>query len=190
MKKSILLASLLLLPFQSLLAEQSNVTTSQKDDAVYQDYKWDLGIVGGMVAEGFSGDLRFPTGLGIHGAYHLNDSVTFHGEYIELFTVFGKKDDHKQDKDSDRIIAASVAYDFSADRFYSLYVKGGIGYEALSNEKESVSDFVTLIGIGGRYVFSEHVGGYIEGRWKYGFNQSGNSIIGTLGVDYLFSTGN
>jgi len=190
MKKIILTAALLMGTVQASFALDAVITdeTTEQKNVSYQDYSWDIGLVGGMIADGFSGDKRLPTSLGLHGAYHITNSVSVHAEYLEVFTVISQDDDNA--KNTDRTIAASVAYDFSPERSYSLYAKGGIGYESLSNDNDSASDFVTLLGAGARYIFTDHVGGYVEGRWKYGFNESGNSLMGVIGIDYSFGNAN
>ena len=187
MKNMVLTAALLMgTAATSFAAETASVEDTETAKTVaYQDYKWDIGLVGGMIADGLSGDKRLPTGLGIHGAYHITNNVSVHAEYIEILTVFFKNDGAK-DKDTDRLLDLSVAYDFSPERVYSLYAKGGLGYEGLSNDDDSVSDFVTLLGAGVRWMFTDNVGGYLEGRWKYGFNESGNSLMGVIGIDYSF----
>lgn len=186
MKNVILTAALVLGAVQTgFAAEAASTEASTQKDAVYQDYKWDIGLVGSMIAEGFSGDKRLPTGLGLHGAYHITNNVSVHVEYIEFVTVL-LENDGTNNKNTDRNFDASVAYDFSPERVYSLYAKGGLGYEGLSNDDDSFSDVVLMMGAGARYIFTDNVGGYLEGRWKYGFNESGNSLMGVMGVDYSF----
>ena len=190
--KNIILASALFIGATStafageIETSDSNKTTKPVS---YQDYNWDIGLVGGMIFDGFSGDKRYPMSLGLHGAYHISNSVSVHAEYLEVLTVMSKDDNNKA-KDTDRTIVASISYDFSPERSYSLYAKGGIGYEALSNDDDSASDFITVLGAGYRYIFTNHVGGYVEGRWKYGFNESGNSLMGVIGIDYSFGKAN
>jgi len=186
MKNVILAAALVMGAVQTgFAAEAVSTEAATQKSASYQDYKWDIGLVGGMIAAGLSGDKRIPTGLGLHGAYHITNNVSVHAEYIEYLTVLFENDG-TNNKNTDRNLAASVAYDFSPERVYSLYAKGGLGYEGLSNNDDSFSDVVLIMGAGARYIFTDHIGGYLEGRWKYGFNESGNSLMGVMGVDYSF----
>lgn len=188
MKTAIITSLLLASTLQVVSASETVEPTGEanaKEHAAYQDYKWDIGLVGSMIADGLSGDKRLPTELGLHGAYHWTNNVSIHAEYLETLTVIAEND-NTNNTNTDRIVAASVAYDFSPERVYSLYAKAGLGYEGLSNDNENKSDVVTLIGAGGRYMFTDNIGGYVEGRWKYGFNESGNALMGVAGIDYSF----
>ena len=191
MTKIVLATALLIGAVQTSFATEA---VSSKDAATqktvsYQDYKWDIGLVGSIIGDGFSGDKRVPTGLGLHGAYHINNNISVHAEYIEFVTVLFENDG-TNNQNTDRTFSASVAYDFSPERVYSLYAKGGLGYEGLSNDNDTASDVIFLMGAGGRYIFTDHIGAYVEGRWKYGFNESGNSLMGVVGVDYSFGNAN
>ena len=164
---------------------------------VYKDYMWDIGVIGGLTFDGIQIDYkRYTIGGGVHAAYHLNDTVSFHGEYVRYFKSFA---DSKYNSDAKKIVeeytptnivALSVAYDFTADRSYSLFVKGGFGYEFKENkEAANAKAAVSLLGLGFRYMFTDHISGYLEGRWKMrltNISETDNSLIGTVGLDYHF----
>ena len=163
----------------------------------YKDFKWDVGVTGGMTFDGTQIDYeRYTLGLGIHVAYHYNESVSFHGEYVDYFkTIAGSQYSSKEKKivesyTTTNIAAISVAYDFSADRTYSLFAKGGLGYEFKDNsDAQEPRAAVSLLGFGFRYMFTERVSGYLEGRWKMrlsNISNPDNSLIGTVGIDYHF----
>jgi len=184
--------------------EPHDVNTSQEENLTkveipvfYKDYDWDIGIIGGLTFDGTQIDYtRYTLGTGIHVAYHYDDAVSFHGEYVKYFKSFvpSKYDSNGkeivQELTTTNIMAASVAYDFSADRTYSLFAKAGLGYEIKDdpNAIEQKSP-VSLMGFGFRYMFSEHISGYVEGRWKMrlsNISEPDNSLIGTVGLDYHF----
>ena len=154
----------------------------------YKDYSWDVGVIGGLTFDGVQTEAkRTSVGAGIHAAYHLNESVTFHGEIIDYFTTITSDE---ATKDATNIIyAASVAYDFSAERTYSLFAKAGFGYEQQSKYDQQIDSPISLMGFGFRYMFGDAWSGYVEGRWKYVLvnrDYPDNSLIGTIGVDYHF----
>ncbi len=163
----------------------------------YKDYDWDIGVIGGLTFDGTQIDYqRYTLGTGIHAAYHYNEYVTFHGEYVKYFkTIAASKYDSAAKKIIEKatttnIMAASVAFDFSAERTYSLFAKAGLGYEFKddANAKDSKAP-VSLMGFGFRYQFTNHLSGYIEGRWKMrltNISEPDNSLIGTTGLDYHF----
>ena len=167
----------------------------------YKDYDWDIGIIGGMTFDGTQIDYtRYTFGTGLHAAYHLNESITFHGEYVKYFKSFvpskydsnGKKIVEKAT--TTNIAAASVAFDFSADRPYSLFAKAGLGYE-FKDDPDALEpkSAVSLMGFGFRYMFTDEISGYLEGRWKMrltNISEPDNSLIGTVGVDYHFGLSN
>jgi len=154
----------------------------------YRDYDWDLGLIGGMTMDGTQTEpKRFTMGIGLHGAYHYNESVTFHGEYVEYFKTFTNED--TLDDATNRIMALSAAFDFSADRTYSLFAKGGLGYEMQSKYDTEYNNPISLMGFGFRYMFTDQISGYIEGRWKFVLVHTetpDNSLVGTVGLDYHF----
>ena len=165
-----------------------NAMTKAYAPLFYKDYSWDVGIIGGATFDGTQTEAKRTTiGMGVHLGYHLNESVTFHGEYIELFKTF-TSDEATKDA-TNRLMALSVAYDFSADRTYSLYAKGGLGYEMQSKYNQDIDNPVSLLGFGFRYMFTDHVSGYVEGRWKFVLVNTAypdNSLVGTVGLDYHF----
>ena len=163
----------------------------------YKDFKWDVGVIGGLTFDGTQIDYqRYTLGLGLHVAYHYNESVSFHGEYIDYFkTIAGSQYNSDQAEIVDtltttNIAALSVAYDFSADRTYSLFAKGGLGYEFKDDsDAQEPKAAVSLLGFGFRYMFTERMSGYLEGRWKMrlsNISEPDNSLIGTIGLDYHF----
>ncbi len=155
----------------------------------YKDYKWDVGLIGGMTFDGAQiDDERYGVGAGLHVAYHLNDVLSLHGEGINLFTALAS--DSRYEETTSSLYIGSVQYDFSAERTYSLYAKAGLGYEMLDRYNyETQKNTVSLMGFGFRYMFSEHISGYVEGRWKMRLNdisEPDNSLVGTIGIDYHF----
>jgi len=172
------------------LNQLQDVNASAKVHApvFYRDYDWDFGLIGGMTMDGTQTEAkRFTMGIGLHGAYHYNESVTFHGEYVEYFKTF-TNDEATKDA-TNRIMALSAAFDFSADRTYSLFAKGGLGYEMQSKYGQHIDSPISLMGFGFRYMFTDQVSGYVEGRWKFvlvNTETPDNSLIGTVGLDYHF----
>ncbi len=167
----------------------------------YKDYTWDVGVIGGLTFDGAQIDYtRYTLGAGVHAAYHLNDAISFHGEYVNYFkTIAASKyeDDAKktvEDVTTTSIMALSAAYDFSSERSYSLFAKAGLGYEVKdSDNQQEPKAPVSLMGFGFRYMFTRHISGYVEGRWKMrlkDMDQPDNSLIGTVGVDYHFGLDN
>ena len=154
----------------------------------YKDYKWDVGLIGALTMDGMQTEAkRFTMGAGIHAAYHLNESVSFHGEIVDYFKTFTS--DEATEDATNRMYVASAAYDFSADRTYSLFAKAGLGYEQQNKYDQQVDSPISLMGFGFRYMFGDAWSGYVEGRWKYVLvnrDTPDNSLIGTIGLDYHF----
>lgn len=179
----------------SNLSEEANLTKTEIP-IFYKDYAWDIGVIGGLTFDGAQIDYqRYTLGAGLKMAYHYNESITFHGEYVKYFKSFvpskyGDKKSYVDKETRTNIVAASVAYDFSADRPYSLFAKAGLGYE-FKDDADAVEQksAVSLMGFGFRYMFTDYVSAYLEGRWKMRLNdisQPDSSLIGTVGVDYHF----
>lgn len=172
------------------LAQLQDVNTSTKVHAplFYKDFDWDVGLVGGLVIDGTQTEAKHNTlGTGIHLGYHLNEFVTFHGEVVDYFKTF-TKDEALQDA-TNRMYVASVAFDFSADRPYSLFAKAGLGYEQQSKYDQNIDSPISLMGFGFRYLFTDRISGYVEGRWKFvlvNTETPDNSLVGTVGLDYHF----
>ena len=172
------------------LAQLQEVNASSKVyvPLFYKDYSWDVGIIGGMTFDGTQTEpKRFTMGTGIHLGYHLNESVTLHGEIVEYYKTF-TSDEATKDA-TNRMYVASAAYDFSADRTYSLYAKAGLGYEQQSKYDQTIDSPISLMGFGFRYMFTDQISGYVEGRWKYvlvNTDTPDNSLVGTIGLDYHF----
>ncbi len=168
--------------------QEVNATTKAHAPLFYKDYDWDVGLIGGATFDGTQTEARRTTvGVGVYLGYHFNEAVTFHGEYIELFKTF-TGDEATKDA-TNRIMAASVAFDFSAERTYSLYAKGGLGYEMQSKYNKEVNSPISLLGFGFRYMFTDQISGYVEGRWKFVLVNTAypdNSLVGTVGLDYHF----
>ena len=154
----------------------------------YKDYDWDVGIIGAMTMDGTQTEAkRFTMGTGIHLGYHLNESVTLHGEIVEYYKTF-TSDEATKDA-TNRMYVASAAYDFSADRTYSLFAKAGLGYEQQSKYETTYDSPIALMGFGFRYMFTDRISGYVEGRWKFvlvNTETPDNSLVGTVGLDYHF----
>ena len=172
-------------------SKENNETKSSEKIVIpifYKDYSWDVGLVGGMTMDGTQTEAkRFTMGAGIHAAYHLNESISFHGEFVDYFKTFTSDGDTKDA--TNRMYAVSAAYDFSADRTYSLYAKGGFGYEQQNKYNQQIDSPISLMGFGFRYMFGDQWSGYVEGRWKYvlvNTDYPDNSLIGTIGLDYHF----
>jgi len=172
------------------LSKNSETNSSEKTviPGFYKDYKWDVGVIGAMTFDGKQTEARRLTmGAGLHVAYHLNESVTVHGEIVDYFKTF-TNDEATKDA-TNRMYVASVAYDFSAERTYSLFAKAGLGYEQQNKYDEQIDSPISLMGFGFRYMFTDRVGAYVEGRWKYVLvnrDYPDNSLVGTIGVDYHF----
>ena len=181
-----------------------NNTTQQNSEAnltkihiptFYKDYKWDVGFIGGLTFDGTQVDInRYSIVAGIHGAYHINDAVSVHGEYFHsLYTVPSGSYSAEQkkifeDTEIDTVVV-SAAYDFSAERTYSLFAKAGLGYEQLTLGFDSQKNTISLMGFGFRYMFTERISGYVEGRWKMRLNnisEPDNALMGNIGFDYHF----
>ena len=123
-------------------AETLDINASQEENLTkieipvfYKDYRWDIGLIGGLTFDGTQIDYtRYTVGTGVHAAYHYNESVSFHGEYVKYFKSFAPSKYDSAGKEivqeltTTNIMAASVAYDFSADRTYSLFAKAGLGF--------------------------------------------------------------
>ena len=165
-----------------------NASTKVHAPLFYRDFNWDVGIIGGMTMDGTQTEAkRFTMGAGIHLGYHLNESVTLHGEVVDYFKTF-TSDEATKDA-TNRMYAASVAYDFSADRTYSLFAKAGLGYEQQIKYNKKVDSPISLMGFGFRYMFTDRISGYVEGRWKFVLVNTAypdNSLVGTIGLDYHF----
>ena len=188
------------LVFTSLqVAMAADVTTSKENSETnssekivipvfYKDYSWDVGVIGAISMDGVQTEAkRFSMGAGVHVAYHINESVTVHGEIVDYFKTF-TSDEATKDA-TNRMYVASAAYDFSADRTYSLFAKAGLGYEQQNKYNKQVDSPISLMGFGFRYMFTDHISGYVEGRWKYvlvNTDYPDNSLIGTIGLDYHF----
>ena len=93
MKNILIVFTLFYISVQAAMA--TDVTMSKKTSETnssekivipifYKDYKWDVGLIGGLSMDGVQTEAqRFSVGAGIHVAYHLNESVTFHGEFVD-----------------------------------------------------------------------------------------------------------
>ncbi len=154
----------------------------------YKDYKWDIGVVGGLTMDGAQAqNYYFNMGAGLHLGYHLTEYVSLHGEVMEFFKSVTKDESLKDD--TNRLYALSAAFDFSADRTYSLYAKGGLGYEQRYLQSNNVYNAVSLLGFGFRYMLTDSISATVEGRWKKVLDTGGptdNSLLGTIGLDYHF----
>ena len=188
-------------PVDTNASQENNETglTKIHIPTFYKDYKWDVGVTGGLTFDGTQVDIqRYSILAGVHGAYHLNDAVSFHGEYFRsLATIAGSQysSDQKEIFEDLQIdtVAVSVAYDFSAERTYSLFVKAGLGYEMLEAGFDTTDgaekNTISLMGFGFRYMFTERISGYVEGRWKMRLNnmsEPDNALMGNIGFDYHF----
>ena len=209
MKHIVILFTFLYISLQAATPVESNTTQQNSETNLtkiyipthYKDYTWDVGIIGGLTFDGTQIDYtRYTLGTGVHAAYHLNDAVSFHGEYVKYFkTIASSKYDAASKKIVENatptnIMALSVAYDFSAERSYSLFAKAGLGYEFKDDQDaQEPKAPVSLLGFGFRYMFTRHISGYAEGRWKMrlkDMDEPDNSLIGTVGIDYHFGLDN
>lgn len=190
--KNIRIVFILIFSSLQLATAAENLETKSSEKIVvpvfYKDYKWDVGVIGAMTMDGMQTEAkRFTIGAGLHLAYHLNESVSVHGEIVDYFKTF-TKDEATKDA-TNRMYVASAAYDFSADRVYSLFAKAGFGYEQQNKYDQQIDSPISLMGFGFRYMFTDRVSAYVEGRWKYVLTNTDypdNSLIGTIGVDYHF----
>lgn len=171
-------------------AETTDAYSSEKIvfPVSYKDYTWDVGIISAMTMDGMQTEAkRFTLGLGLHLAYHFNESISLHAEIADYFKAFTSEEAAKDA--TNRMIVTSAAYDFSPERRYSLFAIAGLGYEQQMKYDKQVDSPISLMGFGFRYIFSDHVSGYVEGRWKYvlvNTETPDSSLIGSIGVDYHF----
>jgi len=185
---------LILLTLTTLMATGSSdkliVDNNRSDEPViyYKDYNWDVGVIGGMTFDGQHAEHYYVgLGYGLHLGYHLTEFVSLHAEAIDFFDTLTKDDAHKDDKS--RMYALSGAFDFSAERPYSLYAKGGLGYEDHVWNTQHSYNAVSLLGFGFRYMLTNSISATVEGRWKYVLdpnNSSDTSLLGTIALDYHF----
>ena len=159
----------------------------------YADFDWDMGLVGGLIYDGIQiDDKRASIGAGVYIGYHLNNYVSFHGEGIGFFTSYAPKIEWEETRSN--MYLGSAQYDFTADRPFSLFVKAGLGYEVLDRYNVATQhNIISMMGLGLRYMFTNRVSAYIEGRWKYklksltdDFVEIDNSLMGTIGIGYHF----
>ena len=194
MYKYLLIISLLLL---SVEAKEVEVTSMSDLEAVdsnqsvevplhYVDFDWDVGIMGGLTYDGIQLDAeRRSLGLGLNVGYHITDGMSIQGEYIAYLTTYANYDVNKKIKS--RTAALSVAYDFTPDKSFGIFVKAGVGYEHLDIYNESQKHPVSLIGLGFRFKVANRVSTYIQGRWRMrltNMSNPDNGLVATWGWDY------
>ena len=146
MKYLVFIFTVFAMTLQAATPQDTNLTKDNSETNLtkiyiptfYKDYKWDVGLISGLTFDGKQVDIqRFSFLAGIHGAYHINDFVSIHGAYLHaLATVPSgsyspEQKDIFEDTDIDTV-AISAAFDFSAERTYSLFAKAGLGYEHLN----------------------------------------------------------
>ena len=154
----------------------------------YADFKWDVGIVGGSTYDGVQIDAkRASLGLGLNVGYHITPGFTVEGEYVNYFKTYAEFD---QDEDiTTQIAAISVAYDFTPENNFGLFVKAGLGYEQLEIYDETHKHPVSLIGLGCRFKVTNYISTYLQGRWRIrltDISEPDNGLVGTWGWDYHF----
>ncbi len=207
MKHIFILFTFFYISLQAATPADSNVTQQNSEGNLtkthiptfYKDYKWDVGLTGGLTFDGTQVDIqRYSILAGVHGAYHINDAVSVHGEYFRSFATIASSQYSSEQKEIFEdlqidTVAVSVAYDFSAERTYSLFAKAGLGYEMLEAGFDTTDgaekNAISLIGFGFRYMFTERISGYVEGRWRMrlsNISEPDNSLIGNIGFDYHF----
>lgn len=162
--------------------------TTAELDLHYADFDWDVGLVGGLTYDGVQIDAKRTTiGLGLNLGYHITPGFTVQGEYVDYFKSFA---DHTEDKDiRTKMAALSLAYDFTPEDNFSLFVKAGIGYEALDIYQTNQHHPISLIGLGFRFKLANRVSTYLQGRWRMrlsDISQPDNGLVATWGLDYHF----
>ena len=197
MKNLLIIFALVYASLQTVMA--ADITTSKENNGInspekivipvfYKDYKWDVGVTGGLIFDGVQTDIkRTSIGAGLHVGYHLNESVGFHGEISRYFADLSNDEDGKKIRNT--LYAVSATYDFSADRTYSLYATAGLGYEQLEKLDQEMNNPVSLLGFGFRYMLTDSLSARVEGRWKFVLvdtDTPDNSLVGTIGLDYHF----
>jgi len=154
----------------------------------YADYKWDVGLVGGLTYDGVQVDAkRNSLGLGLNVGYHITPGFTVQGEYVDYFKTYA--DNKVNEKIRTRIAALNVAYDFTPEKSYAIFVKAGIGYEHLDIYKENQKHPVSLLGLGLRFKVANHVSTYIQARWRMrlsNISEPDNGLVAAWGLDYHF----
>ena len=166
----------------------SKSSSSVEPEMYYKDYKWNIGLLGGMTFDGQQTKAAYSAmGAGLHLGYHLTEFVTLDAEAVNYFTTLSS--DHNLSKTTNSMYALSAVFDFSAERTYSLYAKGGFGYETQHRNNDHVDNYISMFGFGFRYMLSDALSAKVEGRWKSVLADSGytdNSLVGTIGLDYHF----
>lgn len=175
------------------VATASDTTDASRSEKIvfpvsFKDYKWDVGVISAMTMDGMQTEAkRFTLGIGLHLAYHFDESISLHAEIADYFKAFTSEEAAKDA--TNRMFVTSAAYDFSPERSYSLFAKAGLGYEQQIKYDTQVDSPISLMGFGFRYLFTDRVSAYVEGRWKYVLvnrETPDNSLIGSIGVDYHF----
>ena len=168
-----------------------NATTKAHVPTFYKDYDWDIGIVGGMTFDGVQTDTKRTTiGAGIRGSYHLTEYVGLGLEYINYFNTFSS--DPAVENANSQMVLGSITFDFSAERPYSLYAIGSLGYEYLFKDITGAQhNPVLLLGFGFRYMLADRWSANIEGRMKARLRDMSSStgdygLMGTVGLNYHF----
>ena len=194
MYRYLLLSSLLLLsldakPVKSAAELQAvDANTKVEVPLYYADYKWYVGIVGGLTYDGVQVDAkRMSLGLGLNAGYHITSGFTVQGEYADYFKTYA--DDKANENIRTQIAALNVAYDFTPEKSYGLFVKAGIGYEHLDIYRENQKHPVSLIGLGLRFKVANHISTYIQTRWRMrltNMSEPDNGLIAAWGFDYHF----
>ena len=154
----------------------------------YADFKWDVGIVGGLTFDGRQEDAkRNVLGLGLNIGYHITPGFTVQGEYVNYFKTFAEFKVNENIRFQNT--ALSLAYDFTPEHNFGLFVKAGVGYEKIGIYKEKQKHPISLIGLGFRFKIANYVSTYLQGRWRMrlsNISQPDNGLIATWGVDYHF----
>ena len=111
-------------------------------------------------------------------------------EYINFFKSFSS--DNVVEETDSQLVLGSVTFDFSADRPYSLYAIGSLGYERLNKEVTGIQDNpIALAGFGFRYMLADSWTANLEGRMKIRLRdmtgENGDlGLLGTVGINYHF----
>ena len=166
--------------------------TRAEPDLRYGDFDWDVGLMGGLTYDGVQIDAKRVTlGLGLNIGYHIKPGFTVQGEYGDYFKSYAEYEVNRDIRT--QIAALSLAYDFTPEKSYGLFVKAGIGYESLDIYKSNQHHPVSLTGLGLRLRLANRISTYLQARWRMrlsNISEPDNGLVATWGLDYHFGLSN
>jgi len=148
----------------------------------FQSKDWDIGAFASMIAEGDDGDyLQDSFGVGLHIAYRYSDDWS---AVLEVSSANSDVDIIGNVNIVD--IVVGTTYDmYSEDDFFTPYFGLALGYRTIS-DIDDVNVFNIIPSVGLKFLVSDSIQIFLEGKLRFNFKESEKGGMGSLGASYLF----